>query len=171
MGVDGDASPPREFDEFETGIEEMLQHLVRRDANEQRWTIDQTTKVRLESATQGPPARATFRLFVTPAMTNALNNLHGGCAATIIDILTVIPVMAVGKPGVFQYGGVSRNLNVTYLRPVPVHTEIRVVCEVTQIGKRLSLLRAEIRRVDDDALCVLSEHQKANTDPPADPKL
>lgn len=35
MGVDGDASPPREFDEFETGIEEMLQHLVRRDANEQ----------------------------------------------------------------------------------------------------------------------------------------
>lgn len=133
--------------------------------------IDQTAKVRLESATPGPPARATFRMLVTPSMTNALNNLHGGCAATIIDILTSIPVMAVGTPGVFQYGGVSRNLNVTYLRPVPVHTEIRVVCEVTQIGKRLALLRAEIRRVEDDVLCMLSEHQKANVDPPVGSKL
>ncbi|RAO70120.1 uncharacterized protein BHQ10_006132 [Talaromyces amestolkiae] len=167
MGVDNDASSH----DFEAGIRDMLQHIITRDPNDERWMIDQTAKVRLESANPGPPARAIFRMLVTPSMTNALNNLHGGCAATIIDILTSIPVMAVGTPGVFQYGGVSRNLNVTYLRPVPVHSEIRVVCEVTQIGKRLALLRAEIRRVEDDALCVLSEHQKANTDPPAGSKL
>lgn len=104
-------------------------------------------------------------------MSNALGNLHGGCAATIIDILTSIVAMAVGKPGVFQYSGVSRNLNVTYLRPLPINTDIRVVCEVSQIGKRLSLLRAEIRRADDDVLCVLSDHQKVNIDPQVNTKL
>lgn len=79
--------------------------------------------------------------------------------------------MAVAKPGVFQYGGVSRNLDVRYLRPLPIGTEIRVVCEVTQVGRRLSLVKAEIRRVDDDVLCVVSEHDKANTDPPVASKL
>lgn len=100
-----------------------------------------------------------------------MGNLHGGCTATIIDILTSIVVMGVGQPGMFQYGGVSRNLNVTYLRPLPVNTEIRVICEVTQIGKRLAFLRAEIRRVDDDVLCAVADHQKANTDPPSNQKL
>lgn len=35
---------------------------------------------------------------------------------------------------------------------------------MVHVGKRLALLRAEIRRVDNGALCVLGEHEKANTD-------
>jgi hypothetical protein len=35
MGVDGDASPPREFDEFEAGIQDMVQHLLTRDPNDE----------------------------------------------------------------------------------------------------------------------------------------
>lgn len=68
------------------------------------------------------------------------------------------------RPGHFAFGGVSRNLKVTYLRPVPRDTEIRLTCELVHVGRRLALLRAEIRRVDTGALCVVGEHEKANTD-------
>lgn len=104
-------------------------------------------------------------------MTNRLGNLHGGCAATLIDNLSTTILIGVSRPGIFQYGGVSRNLNVTYLRPVPLDTEIRVICEVVHVGRRLSLLKAEIRRVDNDELCVIADHQKANTDPDSNQKL
>jgi acyl-coenzyme A thioesterase 13 len=104
-------------------------------------------------------------------MANRMGNLHGGCAATIVDNLSTTILIGVSRPGAFQYGGVSRNLNVTYLRPVPLDAEIRVICEVVQVGRRLALLKAEIRRVDNDDLCVIADHQKANTDPESDRKL
>jgi acyl-coenzyme A thioesterase PaaI-like protein len=38
----------------------------------------------------------------------------------------------------WHFGGVSRNLNVSYLRPVPVGITVHVVCEVANLGKNLS---------------------------------
>lgn len=112
-----------------------------------------------------------YRLTVTPEMQNTLGSLHGGCAATIIDNLTSTILMATSRPGMFQYGGISRNLNVTYLRPLPLNVELRLICEVVQMGRRLALVKAEMRRVDDNSLCVVGDHQKANMDPEANQKL
>lgn len=39
------------------------------------------------------------------------------------------------------------------------------------MGKRLALLRAEIQKADTGAVCVVGEHEKANTDPEVDRKL
>lgn len=101
-----------------------------------------------------------------------MGNLHGGCAATIIDILSTAILLGVSKPGFFSLNGVvSRNLKVTYLRPVPANTEIRLVCQVIHTGRRLALLRAEILRADNGDLCVLGEHEKANTDPESSGKM
>ncbi|CAK47593.1 hypothetical protein An02g03130 [Aspergillus niger] len=76
---------------------------------------------------------------------------------------------ALSKPGLYSYGGVSRNLKTTYIRPVPAGTEIRVVCELVHMGKRMALLRAEIQKLDG-SVCVVAEHDKANSDP-ADIKI
>ena len=73
--------------------------------------------------------------------------------------------MTVGKPGVFSYGGVTRGLRLTYLSPIPVGAEMRIICEVVQMGRRMSLIKAEIFRAIDGVLCVVAEHEKANTDP------
>lgn len=100
-----------------------------------------------------------------------MGNLHGGCAATLIDILSTVILLAKSRPGVFALGGVSRLLKTTYLRPVPQDTEIRLRCTLVQVGRRLAYLRAEILRADNGDLCVLGEHDKANTDPEADEKL
>jgi acyl-coenzyme A thioesterase PaaI-like protein len=74
-------------------------------------------------------------------------------------------LLGVSKPGQFEYGGVSRHLNVTYLRPVPVGTMVKLVSRVVHMGKRLALLRSEIVRVDNGNVCMVSDHEKANTDP------
>lgn len=100
-----------------------------------------------------------------------MGNLHGGCAATIIDFLSSTILLGVSKPGFFSLGGVSRNLKITYLRPVPVGTEVRLVCQVIHTGRRLALLRAEILRADNGDLCVVGEHEKANTDPEVNGKM
>ncbi|KAJ6154178.1 hypothetical protein N7485_012547 [Penicillium canescens] len=112
-----------------------------------------------------PPARVSFLFTITPALSNMMGNLHGGCAATLIDVLSTTILLGVSEPGKFAYGGVSRNLKVTYLRPVPTGSEVRLVCEVIHVGKRLALLRAEIQRAENGDICVVGEHEKANTDP------
>ncbi|KAL1969943.1 hypothetical protein VTN77DRAFT_7453 [Rasamsonia byssochlamydoides] len=171
MKSDGVVPPLKELDEFETRVYESFSYLGSGEKQES-WDIDLArANVRFEFATKGPPARVSYRLFVTPNMTNRMGSLHGGCAATLVDNLSTTILIGVSKPGLFQYGGVSRNLNVTYLRPVPLGKEIRVICEVVHVGRRLALLKAEIRRVDNDELCVVADHQKANTDPESNQKL
>lgn len=100
-----------------------------------------------------------------------MGNLHGGCAATLIDVLSTTILLGMSEPGKFSLGGVSRNLKVTYLRPVPTGTEVRLVCELVHVGKRLALLRAEIQKAGSGDLCVVGEHEKANTDPEVTQKM
>lgn len=104
-------------------------------------------------------------------MCNFLGNLHGGCAATLVDVLSTVILLGVSSPGQFSLGGVSRNLKITYLRPVPRDTEVRLTCELVHAGRRLALLRVEITRVDNGNLCVVGEHEKANTDPEVDQRI
>ncbi|KAE8146087.1 HotDog domain-containing protein [Aspergillus avenaceus] len=157
--------PNRKLDEFEDLVFHYSNGMNIPD-DEERWEVDSAAcNLRFESATQGPPARVSFLFKVIPRLCNAVGTLHGGCAATLIDILSTTILMGVSKPGHFSLGGVSRNLRVTYLRPVPKDTEARLICEVIHMGKRLVLMRAEICRADTGDVCVVGEHEKANTDP------
>lgn len=147
-------------------------HAILTNRLNQHWTFDsRNCQLSFESATQGPPAYASYLLTVSPDLCNYAGNLHGGCAATLIDNLSTMILLGMSKPGKFALGGVSRNLKCTYLRPVPQGSEIRLVCIVVHLGKRLALLRAELYRTDTGGLCVVAEHEKANTDPETDEKL
>ena len=82
-----------------------------------------------------------------------------------------MPLALVSKPGFWYYLGVSRTINTTYLRPIPVGTEIFIECEVVAIGKRLATLSGKMRRATDGALLATCEHGKVNTDPEGGGKL
>jgi len=96
-----------------------------------------STGLSIISATSVPTGKVVYEYVCHPSHTNRLNNLHGGCTATIFDFTTTTALFPMSKPGFWEYAGVSRTLNVTYLKPVPVGETVIIECEVVSIGKRL----------------------------------
>ncbi|KFY46803.1 hypothetical protein V494_00321 [Pseudogymnoascus sp. VKM F-4513 (FW-928)] len=120
-----------------------------------------TTDLKPISATAKPTGKVVFEYTCQPSHANRLGNLHGGCASTIFDIATTVALVPISKPDFWKFVGVSRTLNVTYLRPVPVGETVVIECEVIAIGKRLCTMR----RKSDGALTCICEHGKVNIDP------
>ena len=116
------------------------------------------------SSTVTPAVTATFAFTVQPEHCNRMQNLHGGCAASLFDFLTTLAIAIVSKPGFWQFLGVSRTLNVTYLRPVPVGTKVFVENEIVHVGKKLATLKGTMRRQSDGAVLCTCEHGKVNVD-------
>jgi len=67
--------------------------------------------------------------------------------------------------------GVSRTLNVTYLRPAKMGEGVLIECEVVQAGARVCTLRGTMRRERDGEVLAVCEHGKMNIDPPVASKL
>lgn len=109
---------------------------------------------------------ATFAFTVKQEHSNRLGNLHGGCTATLFDFCTSIALVLIMRPGHWQAFGVSRNLNCTYIRPIPIGTDVLIECEVVNAGKKMALLRGLIRRKSDGAVMATCEHGKFSNDPP-----
>ena len=103
---------------------------------------------------------------VAPALCNKLGTLHGGCAATLVDVLTSTILLALAQPG-----SVSRSLGLKYVRAAPMGSEVLIVSELVHVGRKLALVRCEIRRADTGDVCVIGEHDKANTGPVDPSKL
>ncbi|KAL2167766.1 hypothetical protein VTG60DRAFT_826 [Thermothelomyces hinnuleus] len=135
-------------------------------ADDQEWTKSLFPYLVLQSVKpDGPHPSVTFKFTVQPQHCNRLNNLHGGCTASLFDFCTSTVLAAVARPGYWSYLGVSRSLNTTYLRPAPAGSEVLIECEIVQIGQRLCSLRGTMRRADDGVLVATCEHGKVNTDP------
>jgi uncharacterized protein (TIGR00369 family) len=106
-------------------------------------------------------ARATYTFKVTRFYCNGSGNLHGGAQATMYDLCTSLTLQAIGRPGFWINGGVSRVLTVNYLRPAPEGTELELETEVTAVGKTLAMLRAVLKIAKDGKIVSTCEHNKA----------
>jgi acyl-coenzyme A thioesterase 13 len=146
-----------------TGEQDWLQHIV--------------PHLSIHSHDPSPPphARITFRFNVLPIHGNMLNHMHGGCVATLFDHLSTMPLYLIQKSGFWVWLGVSRSLNVNYLRPAVVGTTVEIDCRIVQAGKSLCLLKATMRSLGRDGKEgeVLAEctHDKVNTDRATEGKL
>ena len=116
---------------------------------------------------EGPHPSVTFTYTVQADHCNRLQNLHGGCAATLFDFCTTMPLTLINKPGFWAYLGVTRTLQVTYIRPVPIGEEVFIECEILHAGKNLATMKGTMRRKRDNAVLCVCEHGKASIDPPA----
>jgi len=81
-----------------------------------------------------------------------------------------MPIHLVKNPPTWRIPGVSRTLNVTYLRPVPSGTTVRIVCEVVHVGRRMATVKGTMMRESDGAVLAICEHGKASIDPGASSK-
>lgn len=122
----------------------------------------------LVSTTDHPAhPKVVFRHVVQPEHCNGLNNMHGGCTATLFDFCTSVALAPLSRQGHWAYLGVTRTLSTTYLRPAPCGGAVLIECEVVQLGKKLCALRGTMTAEEDGAVLAICEHGKVNTDPPA----
>jgi acyl-coenzyme A thioesterase 13 len=96
--------------------------------------------LRLISASEFPAGKTVFEYRVNENHVNGFGNLHGGCCATIFDWTTTTALIPISRPGFWNYLGVSRTLNVTYLRPIPKNEIVIIENEVIHAGKRLCII-------------------------------
>lgn len=105
------------------------------------------------------PNRTTWQLDIGSHLCNKSGNLHGGAAATIMDNLTSTALITIMKDGFLDGGHVSRTITMSYLRPVPDGSRVRVECEVQSAGRNTA--NVEGRLYVNDKLAVTCVHDKA----------
>jgi acyl-coenzyme A thioesterase 13 len=153
----------------EARVRESIRQMMVREADPEckTWLSDIVPHISFVSATphtKEKNATVTFRFEVQPEHTNGFGNLHGGCNSTLFDFCTSVVLGMVNRPGHWMWLGVSRALNVTYLKPVPVGESVFIESELLQVGQRLAHIKGRMTREKDGALLATCEHDKVNTD-------
>lgn len=65
------------------------------------------------------------------------------------------------RPGFWDFmGGVTRCLNIAYLRAVPIGTTVRLHSEVVSAGRTAAMIRGEMTSLDGTKVYATAEHQK-----------
>ncbi|KAF2755992.1 thioesterase family protein-like protein [Pseudovirgaria hyperparasitica] len=110
-----------------------------------------------------PSGHVVFHIDITPHFANINGVLHGGAASTIFDMLTTSALCPLARPGQFTFlGGVTRTLNVSFLRAVPIGTTVRVEATVTQMGRTMAMMRGTMGSVNGKTVYATAEHHKVN---------
>ena len=98
------------------------------------------------------------RVEVTLEHVNAAKTLHGGAAATLVD---VVGTLAILNEDQHHRPGVSTDLNVSWFAPINLGDTAVVDARVLKIGRSLAFVTVDIRRASDDTLCVQGRMTKA----------
>ena len=118
--------------------------------------------IRLVSATKSPKVACFFELDITEIFSNRMGNMHGGAIALVFDMATTMCAAPLARRDFWWFGGVSRNLSITYLRPTRMGMTVEIYCEILQMGDRLATIRGEFRNKADGKVLCVCEHNKAS---------
>ncbi len=96
------------------------------------------------------------KVWVRSPTENMFSTMHGGCHATLIDVVSTAALVTVtGKPGV------SVSLSISYLRPGVSNAELEVKSRVVKFGKRLGTIVTDIVDLVTGEMLVTGIHIKA----------
>lgn len=80
---------------------------------------------------------ALFEFDVAPQFCNPMQNMHGGAVGLLADMTTTMAAAPIAAEGWWEFGGVSRTLATTFIRPVKVGSTVWVTCRMMSVGRRL----------------------------------
>lgn len=109
-------------------------------------------------------AKATFAFAVPPGYSNnpvGGGQTHGGAVSLFLDNCTSTGLMASRR---YWGQGVSRNLNVTFLRAPREGERCVLETEVVHVGLRVATVNGRLIREADGALLAMCTHEKLRVD-------
>jgi len=92
---------------------------------------------------------------VTARIRNRMNTLHGGCTATIVDVVTTLALATVSKRL-----GVSLQINTTYMAPIGVGETVEITAKVEKVGSTIAHVSAELRNQGSRVMAAQGHHVK-----------
>jgi len=76
---------------------------------------------------------------------------------------TTSALCPVAQPGYWEFmGGVTRSLNISYLKAVPIGITVRLNSKVTSVGKQMAMIRGDMTSLDGKITYCTVEHHKVN---------
>jgi acyl-coenzyme A thioesterase 13 len=75
--------------------------------------------------------------------TNRYGTLHGGCIATLVDVVSTAALVTQS-----DHPGVSVNIDVAYMSPGPAGEEVQVDATVVKVGANLAFMEVLITSAD-----------------------
>ncbi|KAJ4379095.1 hypothetical protein N0V86_005136 [Didymella sp. IMI 355093] len=125
--------------------------------------FDSVVMNNMELVDAGPEGSVEYELYIAPGFSNLNNVMHGGAAGVIFDMSTTTALCPVARPGFWEFmGGVTRTLNISYLKAVPIGTTVRLVSRVMSVGKQMAMIRGEMLSLDGKITFCTCEHHKVN---------
>jgi acyl-coenzyme A thioesterase 13 len=100
-------------------------------------------------------ARLTCAFPVTQRVVNRNGTLHGGCIATLVDVVGTAALLIRSARG-----GVSLSINTTYLAPLPLGATALVDARVLRLGRTVAVIEVDIRDAATGELAATGTHVK-----------
>ncbi|OJD39085.1 thioesterase family protein [Diplodia corticola] len=111
----------------------------------------------------GPEGFVQFELTIGNEFSNLNDVMHGGAAGVIFDMATTSALNPLSRPDFwFFMGGVTRTLNISYLRAVPLGTTVLLTSRVVQVGKTMAMIKGDMTSLDGSIVYATAEHHKVN---------
>ncbi|PGG99896.1 hypothetical protein AJ79_08378 [Helicocarpus griseus UAMH5409] len=79
------------------------------------------------------------------------------------DMCTAISMNPIAREGYWEFlAGVTRSLNISYLKAVPIGTTVRIRATVVQHGRTMALITASMESRDGKVVYATAEHHKVH---------
>lgn len=101
-------------------------------------------------------AQCTYEVVANKDMGNVFGVLHGACAALLLEICTVSPIVMLGLALGHDTTGITQGMNYVYHQPARLGRKLRIVSSTMSIEGRIRTARGEIW--DGDTLCISCVH-------------
>jgi acyl-coenzyme A thioesterase 13 len=97
-------------------------------------------------------------LYVHESLCNRFGTLHGGCIATLVDVLTTCALL-VEDENSEKGGGVTTDLQISCVKSARMHTSVRCEAVAKRLGKTMGFSTCEIRD-QEGGVVAMGSHTK-----------